>query len=239
MACFCPCLCMSGFYWNLAGVSSDLNCNKTAALIIVNIVVIVVSTSCDAWLVWCQICGCIVLVAMWMLSRHRRHLMALVPNSNSCPVVSCFLISHLTPCYVTLGCLTWVLAHVKQNTVCLYVHLSVSVCLSACLVCLGTLLRSKYITSAVFYCCHSFLSFCSSFECNLFSVCSTSFLPLLVFKYKWCGAVTVIYLEQGANDLHMVQLMPLPPHHPCFIKIKIGFNLSGASLPCVTWKRGH
>jgi len=23
----------------------------------------------------------------------------------------------------------------------------------------------------------------------------------------------VIYLEQGANDLHMVQLMPLPPHH--------------------------
>jgi len=23
----------------------------------------------------------------------------------------------------------------------------------------------------------------------------------------------IIYLEQGANDLHMVQLMPLPPHH--------------------------
>ena len=23
----------------------------------------------------------------------------------------------------------------------------------------------------------------------------------------------VIYLEQGANDLHMVQLMPLPPHY--------------------------
>ena len=23
----------------------------------------------------------------------------------------------------------------------------------------------------------------------------------------------VICLEQGANDLHMVQLMPLPPHH--------------------------
>jgi len=23
----------------------------------------------------------------------------------------------------------------------------------------------------------------------------------------------VTYLEQGANDLHMVQLMPLPPHH--------------------------
>jgi len=23
----------------------------------------------------------------------------------------------------------------------------------------------------------------------------------------------VIYLEQGANDLHMVQLMALPPHY--------------------------
>jgi len=23
----------------------------------------------------------------------------------------------------------------------------------------------------------------------------------------------VICLEQGASDLHMVQLMPLPPHH--------------------------
>jgi len=23
----------------------------------------------------------------------------------------------------------------------------------------------------------------------------------------------VIRLERGANDLHMVQLMPLPPHH--------------------------
>jgi len=23
----------------------------------------------------------------------------------------------------------------------------------------------------------------------------------------------IICLEQGANDLHMVQLMPLPPHH--------------------------
>jgi len=23
----------------------------------------------------------------------------------------------------------------------------------------------------------------------------------------------VIYLERGANDLHMVQLMPLPPYH--------------------------
>jgi len=29
-------------------------------------------------------------------------------------------------------------------------------------------------------------------------------------------------LEQNANDLHTVQLMPLPPHHLCFIKTKNG-----------------
>jgi len=31
-------------------------------------------------------------------------------------------------------------------------------------------------------------------------------------------------LELGANDLHMVQLMSLPPHHR-FIKIQIGLTL--------------
>jgi len=30
----------------------------------------------------------------------------------------------------------------------------------------------------------------------------------------------VICLERGADDLHMVQLMPLPPHHVCFSKIQ-------------------
>jgi len=29
-------------------------------------------------------------------------------------------------------------------------------------------------------------------------------------------------LEQGANDLHMVQLMPLSPHHLISLKIQIG-----------------
>jgi len=32
-------------------------------------------------------------------------------------------------------------------------------------------------------------------------------------KYEWWGAGVVICLQQGANDLHIVQLMPLPPHH--------------------------
>jgi len=32
-------------------------------------------------------------------------------------------------------------------------------------------------------------------------------------KTEWWGSGVVICLEQGADDLHMVQLMPLPPHH--------------------------
>jgi len=37
-------------------------------------------------------------------------------------------------------------------------------------------------------------------------------------------------LEQGANDLHMVQLMPLPPKWFC---------LSDTGLFRLSWKRGH
>jgi len=33
----------------------------------------------------------------------------------------------------------------------------------------------------------------------------------------------VVYLERGA-DLHMAQLMPLPPTVSCFSKIQIGFT---------------
>jgi len=32
-------------------------------------------------------------------------------------------------------------------------------------------------------------------------------------KAEWWGTVVVICMERDANDLHMVQLMPLPPHH--------------------------
>jgi len=37
-------------------------------------------------------------------------------------------------------------------------------------------------------------------------------------------------LERGANDLHMVQLMSLPPHHH-FIKIQIGLTLLVPDYP--------
>jgi len=32
----------------------------------------------------------------------------------------------------------------------------------------------------------------------------------------------VICLEPGANDFHMVKLMPLPPHISCYSKIEHG-----------------
>ena len=34
----------------------------------------------------------------------------------------------------------------------------------------------------------------------------------------------VIYMERGANDLHMIQLMLLLPHHLCFSKIQKGLS---------------
>jgi len=40
-----------------------------------------------------------------------------------------------------------------------------------------------------------------------------------------------ICLEQGANDLHMVQLMPLPPHRLLFNKI---YTVSQKNVPPLT-----
>ena len=39
---------------------------------------------------------------------------------------------------------------------------------------------------------------------------------------RLCVCEMVIFLERGANNLHMVQLMPLPPIISCFIKIQNG-----------------
>ena len=50
-------------------------------------------------------------------------------------------------------------------------------------------------------------------------------------KTKWWGAGVVICLEQGANDLHMVHLMPLPPIISCFIKIHNGFTFLVLAYP--------
>jgi len=49
---------------------------------------------------------------------------------------------------------------------------------------------------------------------------------------QW-GADVVICLQQGANDLHMVQLMPLPPHHLSLQQNPEWF----AGLPRMSWKK--
>jgi len=56
---------------------------------------------------------------------------------------------------------------------------------------------------------------------------------------EWWGAGVVICVERGANDLHMIQLMPLPICHLLPYGNPDWFNLSGASFPRLSWKRGH
>jgi len=52
------------------------------------------------------------------------------------------------------------------------------------------------------------------------------------------GTVVVICLECGADDLHMVQLMPLLPSSPASVKSRMVY-LSGAGLPRLSWKKGR
>jgi len=56
-------------------------------------------------------------------------------------------------------------------------------------------------------------------------------------KTEWWGAGVVICLKRGANDLHMVQLTPLPPGHLLLHWNPDWFNLSGAGLPRLSWKK--
>jgi len=58
-------------------------------------------------------------------------------------------------------------------------------------------------------------------------------------KIECRDAGIVICLELGANDLHMVQLMPLPSHHSCFIKIQNGLTFLVPAYPGCPGKRGH
>jgi len=46
-------------------------------------------------------------------------------------------------------------------------------------------------------------------------------------------------LERGAADMHMVQLIPQPSHHLLLHRNPEWFNLSGASLPRLSWKTGR
>ena len=42
--------------------------------------------------------------------------------------------------------------------------------------------------------------------------------------------------EARCKDLHIVHLMPLPPHHLCFRKLRLVYPF-GASLPRLSWKK--
>jgi len=54
---------------------------------------------------------------------------------------------------------------------------------------------------------------------------------------EWLVLVTC--LKQGTNDVHIVQLIPLPPHRLLLHWNPDWFNLSGAGLPRLSWKRGR
>jgi len=67
-----------------------------------------------------------------------------------------------------------------------------------------------------------FVTFEYVLHCILLCIFSFSALTLLVSGRKgirpvkeleWWGTGVVICLERGANDLHIVHLMPLPPRH--------------------------
>jgi len=79
-----------------------------------------------------------------------------------------------------------------------------------------------------------------------FDPLSTSALTLLVghqeehLACKKCwGDDVVVHLDQGANDLCKVQLMPLPFCHLLIHCSPDWFNLSGAGTPWLSWKRGR
>ena len=58
-------------------------------------------------------------------------------------------------------------------------------------------------------------------------------------KIHWWGAGAVMCLKESANDLHMVQLMPVPPYHMLLNKNPDCFNLSGADSPSLRLLNGY
>jgi len=78
----------------------------------------------------------------------------------------------------------------------------------------------------------------------MFSITAFSALTLLVERQEGhpaCknlsgGVLAWICLERGA-DLHMAQLMPLPPTVSCFSKIQIGFTILVPAHPGSPGKR--
>ena len=81
--------------------------------------------------------------------------------------------------------------------------------------------------------------------CVWILICAFSTLTLFVggrkgiwpVKTDWWGIGMVICLEWGANNLHMVQLMPLPPHHLLLQQNTEGFTFLLPTYPGCPGKR--
>ena len=135
-------------------------------------------------------------------------------------------------------------------------------CFSSCICCARV---SLGISVTRFYGLYGLLS-SNQWRCSIFQDKRDRYLPTLIFhllqlgqdspsvlwhcwlgvskstrpvETEWWGDGVVICLEWGATDLHMVQLMPLPPHHLLLHYSPEWFNLSGAGLHSLSWKRGH
>jgi len=69
--------------------------------------------------------------------------------------------------------------------------------------------------------------------------CQEEHLPHKKLSDEVVGVV--ICLERGANNLHMVQLMPLPSQSITLASLKprLAFYFSGATLPRLSWKSGR
>ena len=76
---------------------------------------------------------------------------------------------------------------------------------------------------------------------NYFSLSALVLLVGCLVEHVACKKLSdevFICLEQGADELHLVQLLPLPPHHLLLHSNPDWFNLSDAVLPILSWKRG-
>jgi len=74
-------------------------------------------------------------------------------------------------------------------------------------ICTTTFVESSQTPTGQLYCSILSMSRCQSFCLQCFH--RKSIRPLK----KWWDAGVVICLQRGAHDLHMGQLMPLPPHY--------------------------
>jgi len=63
-----------------------------------------------------------------------------------------------------------------------------------------------------------------------------SIQPVKIWNDK---ALAWFYLEQGANDLHIVQLMPLPPRHLLLQQNPEWFILLVPAYPGCPGRKGH